>query len=174
MFSIIIPTWNNLPFLKLCVESIQKYAIPGHQIIIHVNEGSDGTLDWVKTQRLDYTCTPKNEGVCVAVNMAAARAKHDYIAFVNDDMFMLPGWDAILMEEIKSLDTDCFMLSATMIEPYDTRNKCVIVGDYGRSIESFEREKLLAEYKTYRKAIGAVPPGRPIVVHKKWWNSWWL
>ncbi len=171
MFSIIIPTWNNLPFLKLCVESIQKYAIPGHQIIIHVNEGSDGTLDWVKTQRLDYTCTPKNEGVCVAVNMAAARAKHDYIAFVNDDMFMLPGWDAILMEEIKSLDTDCFMLSATMIEPYDTRNKCVIVGDYGRSIESFEREKLLAEYKTYPKSDWSGSTWPPNVVHKKWWNA---
>ena len=42
MFSIIIPTFNNIEYLKLCLESI-KNSRYNHEIIIHVNEGNDGT-----------------------------------------------------------------------------------------------------------------------------------
>ena len=44
MFSIIIPTLNNLKYLKLCIESINKNSKYKHEIIPHVNIGSDGTL----------------------------------------------------------------------------------------------------------------------------------
>ena len=77
--SIIIPTWNKLPYLKICVESIRKNSVYDHQIIIHVNEGSDGTLSWLKEQGLDYTYTEENVGVCLAVNMMRTKVKTDYI-----------------------------------------------------------------------------------------------
>ena len=48
MFSILIPTYNNIDYLKLCIDSIKKNSRFNHQIIIHINEGSDGTLDYVK------------------------------------------------------------------------------------------------------------------------------
>ena len=44
-FSILIPTWNNLEFLKICIGSIRRNSTFDHQIIIHVNDGSDGTLE---------------------------------------------------------------------------------------------------------------------------------
>ena len=67
-FSILIPTWNNLSFLKLCIESIKKNSAFKHQIIIYVNDGSDGTLDWVKAKQLDYVHSPQNVGICFALN----------------------------------------------------------------------------------------------------------
>ena len=48
MFSILIPSFNYLEYLKLCVKSIRKNSNFNHQIIIHVNEGSDGTIEYVK------------------------------------------------------------------------------------------------------------------------------
>jgi len=33
LFTIIIPSWNSLSFLKMCVESIQKNSRYQHQII---------------------------------------------------------------------------------------------------------------------------------------------
>ena len=48
MFSIIIPTFNNLEYLKLCLNSLKKNSFYDHEIIIHINEGLDGTLDYVK------------------------------------------------------------------------------------------------------------------------------
>jgi len=171
MFSILIPSWNNLPFLQLCVESIRSYSATEIQIIIHVNDGSDGTLQWVKQQRLDYTHTLQNEGVCVAVNMAASLARFDYIVFINDDMFVLPGWYTALADEIAALSTDCFMLSGTMIEPFDTKNKCVIVGDYGRSADDFAQEKLLTGFQSLIKNDWSGSTWPPSVVHKNWWNK---
>jgi len=171
MFSVIIPTWNNLPFLQLCVDSLRTYSALEIQIIVHVNDGSDGTLPWVKQQGLDFTHTVKNEGVCLAVNMAAKLARYNYIVFINDDMFALPGWDTALAKEIATLGTDCFMLSGTMIEPYYTKNKCVIVGDYGRNPEGFKRDELLAGYQSFNKTDWSGSTWPPAVVHKNWWNK---
>jgi len=50
-FSILIPSWNNLELLRLCVESVKIISAFSHQIIVHVNDGSDGTLEWVRSQK---------------------------------------------------------------------------------------------------------------------------
>ncbi len=171
MFSIIIPTWNNLPFLKLCVESIKNNSDYTHQILIHVNEGSDGTLNWVKENKLEYTYSNSNVGICKAVNQVSVLAKWDYIAFMNDDMYVLPGWDKYLADEVNALDTDCFMLSSTMIEPWDTKNKCVIVADYGSTAEKFNREGLLKEYASLAKNDWSGSTWPPNIVHRKWWEK---
>ncbi len=169
MFSIIIPTWNNLELLKLCINSIRKNSAYPHQIILHVNEGSDGSLTWAKEQGIEHTSSPQNIGICLAVNEAAMLAKQDYIVYLNDDMYCCPGWDKALAEKIKELDTDLFMLSGTMIEPRDTNNPCVIVGDYGTEAENFDEARLLAELPRQHKADwwGATWP--PTLVTRKWW-----
>ena len=48
MFSIVIPSFNNLEYLKLCLNSLKKNSKYKHQIIVHINEGTDGSLDYVK------------------------------------------------------------------------------------------------------------------------------
>lgn len=59
-FSILIPSWNNLAYLQLCIAAIRKNSHFSHQVIVHVNEGSDGTVDWLKTQAgIDYTYSKK-------------------------------------------------------------------------------------------------------------------
>lgn len=171
MFSIIIPTWNNLSFLKLCIEGIRTNSSYPHQIILHINDGGDGTLAWAKQNQIEFTHSETNIGICLAVNRCSKQAKHDYIVFMNDDMYPLPGWDKILFGEIRQLDSDCFMLSSTMIEPQDTKNKCVIVADYGSNAESFEKEKLVREFPSLRKTDWSGSTWPPSVVHKKWWNK---
>jgi glycosyltransferase involved in cell wall biosynthesis len=59
-FSILIPSWNNLEILKICIDSIIKNSFEKHQIIIHVNQGSDGTIDWVKKNNFTFTYSEKN------------------------------------------------------------------------------------------------------------------
>ena len=46
--SILIPTYNNLNYLKFFINSIKKNSHYKHQIILHINEGSDGTLKYAK------------------------------------------------------------------------------------------------------------------------------
>lgn len=169
MFSILIPTWNNLELLKLCVRSIKQNSAYSHQIIIHVNDGSDGSLSWVREQGLDYTASPDNIGICLAVNEAAMHARMDYILYLNDDMYCCPGWDTALVNKLKNLNTDLFMLSGTMIEPRNTGNPCVIFANYGTDVENFEEDRLRAELATHTKEdwFGATWP--PTLVSRNWW-----
>ena len=169
MFSILIPTWNNLALLKLCVRSIRENSAYNHQIIIHVNDGSDGTLEWVRGQQLDHTYSPQNVGICLAVNEAAMHARQDYILYLNDDMYCCPGWDAPLVNRMKGLDTDLFMLSGTMIEPRNTSNPCVIVHNYGSDAANFEEGRLLSELPLHRKDDWSGATWPPTLVSKRWW-----
>lgn len=169
MFSILIPTWNNLALLQLCVRSIRENSSFSHQIIVHVNDGGDGSLAWVQEQGLCHTHSPDNIGICLAVNEAAMHATQDYILYLNDDMYCCPGWDTALINKLTKLDSDLFMLSGTMIEPRETNNPCVIVHDYGDDPSNFAEAQLLADLSGYRKAdwYGATWP--PTLVSRRWW-----
>ncbi len=169
MFSILLPTWNNLALLQLCVRSIEQNSAHRHQIIIHVNDGSDGTLDWVRAQGYDHTASPGNIGICFAVNESAMLAKHDYILYLNDDMYCCPGWDTALLARVQTLDSDLFMLSGTMIEPVESGNPCVLVGDYGRDTDRFAEQQLLADLPKFHKADWYGSTWPPTLVHKRWW-----
>ena len=69
MFSIIIPTFNNLEYLKITINSILKNSKFKHDIIIHVNEGIDGSLEYVKKNNYNFTFSKKNLGLCSSVNL---------------------------------------------------------------------------------------------------------
>ena len=138
MFSIVIPTWNNLPYIKLLVESLRKNSKYNHQILVHVNDGSDGSLDWVRSQGLEHTASPDNIGICFAVNRVATLATQKYLVYMNDDMVVLPDWDIELLKYAEGFGDQRFMLSATMVEPRKTGNKCVVVADFGQSADQWD------------------------------------
>jgi glycosyltransferase involved in cell wall biosynthesis len=170
-FSILIPTWNNLSFLKLCIDSIEKNSYFKHQIIIYVNDGSDGTLQWVKEKGLDYLHSPSNVGICFALNSMRTLVKTDYILYMNDDMYVCPDWDKYLWEEIERLPDNKFFLSSTLIQPRPFYCKSVIApANYGESVEDFREDDLLKEYTSLPHAdwMGATWP--PNVVHKDIWD----
>ena len=61
VFTILIPSWNNLPFLRLALQSLRKNSTHPHQVVVHVNEGGDGTPAWLESERVDFTWTQSNE-----------------------------------------------------------------------------------------------------------------
>ena len=138
-FSIVIPSWNNLRYLRLCVESLRLNSTRSHQIIVHVNGGDDGTRDWVERERIEHTASEANIGICYAVNRAALLARTEYVIYLNDDMVAAPGWDLALDRTLARVAAyPLFMLSATMVEPQATGNACVVVADLGRDPERFD------------------------------------
>ena len=152
MFSIIIPTWNNLPFLQLAVETIRRHSAHAHEILVHVNDGSDGTLAWVREQGLKHTASPANIGICFAVNRVAALATKPHLLYLNDDMAVLPGWDTRLLEIAQRLEGRRFMLSSTMVEPGGANNRCTVAADYGRDVAGFREAELIAALPALRRA----------------------
>lgn len=170
-FSILIPTWNNLEYLKLCVKSIKKNSSLNIQIIVFVNIGEDGTLDWLREQKdIDYIHSKNNIGICYAMNMCRSLVKSDYIIYMNDDMYALPQWDTELNNAVLGLETKLFMLSSTMIEPSYTRNPCVVVKDYGNSINNFKEKELLNEYSELATEDWSGSTWPPNIIHVDLWD----
>lgn len=170
-FSILIPTWNNLPYLKLCIHSIQKNSAYNHQIIIHINEGTDGSLEWVKKSGYSYTYSGQNIGVCWSMNAMRSLALADYLVFMNDDMYVCPGWDTALVNEIESIGHPYFYLSSTLIQPRPFWCKSVISPvNFGETTETFDEEGLLRGFMDIPHGDwnGATWP--PSVVHRDLWD----
>lgn len=170
-FSIVIPTWNNLEYLKLILESIYKNSHFNHQIILLINEGIDGTVDWVKSQQnIDYVYSKENIGICYGLNICRSLIKTKYIVYANDDMYLLPDWDLEMSLEIEKIGHKNFMLSSTMIEPSDTSNPCVIVKNYGDCIENFKETELLREFKDLQKEDWHGSTWPPNIMHIDLWD----
>ena len=68
MFSICIPTINNFNYLKICLESLKKNSILDNEVIVHVNEGNDGTFQYIKDNNYLYTFSETKLGLCSSVS----------------------------------------------------------------------------------------------------------
>ena len=170
-FSILIPTWNNLPYLRLCIESLRKHSDVQHQVIVMINEGADGTLEWVASQPdLEYISSPENLGICYGLNVCRSLVKQPYIVYANDDMYFLPHWDSRLYNALAKAPHEDLILSATMIEPRGD-NPCCVIADYGDSLERFRETDLLqaADQLTREDWSGSTWP--PVLVPLKLWDK---
>ncbi len=171
VFSIFIPSWNNLSFLKLCIDSLRKHSGSPHQIIVHINEGSDGTYEWVKAQQdLSYTFSSENIGICYALNQCRTIAFADYFLYLNDDMYVCPRWDDHLINEIRNTGHDSFFFSGTAIEPVPAANAAIIVENFGSDIADFKEDVLLSRFHISQKSDWQGATWPPNVVHKKIWD----
>ena len=170
-FSILIPSWNNLPFLQLCIRSIREHSVVPFELIVHLNEGKDGSLEWVRDQQdIAFTHSETNVGVCHAMNAMRELARAEYLLYINDDMYTLPGWDVLLQREIQACPDEYFFISSTMIEPR-AQSDCSIESNFGTSMAGFEEARLLKEFSLFEKPDWQGATWPPNVVHKKMWDA---
>jgi len=170
VISIIIPTFNNLKYLKICIDSIKKNSSHKNEILLHVNEGADGTLDYVKFNNFVHTHSSVNNGLCIGFNRVAKMAKYDLILYAHDDMYFCPEWDSILIDEVKSLNTNKFYLSGIMIngDPNLNGHLNLLAGERA---ENFDEKKLLTEYKGLSHYDFQGSTWAPHLIHKDLWNE---
>ena len=167
MFSIIIPTFNKLNYLKLCIESIKKNSEYDHELLFHINEGTDGSLEYIKEKKYKYSYSRNNQGVCVAFNEAVKLARNNYIVLAHDDMYFCPGWDTVFYNEIKNILTKNFFLSGTMVQNFGTYIKL----DCGKTYENFNERKLLKELPQIKFDDFQGTHWQPSLIPLETWNK---
>ena len=168
MFSILIPTYNNLNYLKLCIESIKKNSSYDHQIIVHVNEGTDGTLEYLKNLNYEYSFSKENIGMPRALNESSKLAKFDYIIISHDDFYYCPNWDTEFKKELDTLEHNDFYLSGNTILNIQTNEKLPSESlNAGSTIEEFDEKKLLNNLDKIVKIDWQGTTKCPGLIHKK-------
>ena len=165
MFSILIPTFNNLEYLKFCIRSIKKNSKYTNQIIPHVNIGNDGTIDFLKHENIDYSYTEYNSGICEGINKAAKLAKYNYLLYAHDDFYFTPNWDQILKNEVNKIGHNNFYLSGTMMNEGQIKFNC------GNTPGDFNEDKFLNNYRNYNYYDFQGSTWAPSLVHRDVWNK---
>ena len=165
MFSILIPTFNNLEYLKFCIRSIKNNSKYTNQIIPHVNIGNDGTLDFLKHKNIEYSYTEYNSGICEGINKAAKLAKYDYLLYAHDDFYFCPNWDDILRKEVGKIGHNNFYLSGTMMNEGQIKFNC------GNTPNEFDEGKFLNNYKDYNYYDFQGSTWAPSLVHRDVWTK---
>ena len=170
MISIIIPSFNNLDYLKLCIDSLYKNSYFKNEILVHVNEGSDGTINFLKKEGITYTYSKNNIGLCSACNLISKKSNFDYILYSHDDMYFLPNWDLILIERVRELKDNKFYLSSIMIngDPKLNGHLNLHAGD---NINNFDEDYLLDNYKNLIHDDFQGSTWAPHLIHKEMWNK---
>ena len=164
-FSIVIPTLNNIDYLKLCIKSIKKNSKFKHEIIVHNNGNIDLSEDFINENEIVYSKTDFNAGITGGVNLGAKKSTTEYIVYAHDDFYFLPGWDVSWTREINALKDNLFYLSGTMVQNGQVNFDC------GDNLENFNEEKLLKNNENIKYFDFQGSSWAPHVIHKELWNK---
>ncbi|GIP31291.1 glycosyltransferase family 2 protein [Paenibacillus sp. J2TS4] len=105
--SIVIPTYNQLEFLKECIHSIQKYTPEPNEIIIIDNGSTDGTDQYLKSLsgKIRYKIFKENLGFAGGVNQGLMMATGNTLLFLNNDTIVTTNWLSNLQACLQSNET---------------------------------------------------------------------
>ncbi|WP_435170057.1 glycosyltransferase family 2 protein [Paenibacillus glycanilyticus] len=92
--SIIIPSYNQVNYLRGCIDSIVDNTEQPHEIIVVDNASTDGTAEYL--EQLDgqvrYRVLDQNYGFAGAVNMGLMMAKGTTMLILNNDTLVTDNW----------------------------------------------------------------------------------
>ena len=165
--SIIIPTYNNIEYLKFLLHSLEFNSTFQHEIILHINDGSDGTLDYAKKNNIKHTYSEENIGLCNAMNTAYKMTTTDYILYAHDDMFFCKNWDTFLINEIEKYGHNLYYLTGTNVS---TRHG-LINYDCGSDLSNFNEKKFDLFCQTDETIDLQGSHWAPHLIHKKVWDK---
>lgn len=102
--SIVITCVDMLEMTRGCVELMAQNTPPGYELVMVADECSEEMLGWLSQLEkagAKVITNPKRVGSPTALNMGIRAASRKYIAFVNNDVSVTPGWLEPLLETIE-------------------------------------------------------------------------
>lgn len=102
--SVIITTYNSMPYFPETLNSVLRQTFTDFEIIVADDGSTDQTAPWAS--QVDDPCvtlvSQPNQGVSVARNTGISYAQGDYIAFLDGDDF----WETTKLEQqVRLLDS---------------------------------------------------------------------
>jgi GT2 family glycosyltransferase len=121
-----IGTYNNLPYLEIAVKSVRKNSYYNDApFIIHAENCTDGTNDWLEENSDKYNLTyfiEKTEGNDVrgiggSMNFCAERVQTEYIMFLHSDFYVTKDWDLELLKVHQKYPNEKLWVNSHRVEP---------------------------------------------------------
>ena len=149
-----ISTFNNLPYLKIAIDSVRTNSYyKDSPFIIHAENCSDGTDEWLKENGKKYNLEyyiDKNKiplGIGGGMNFCADRVKSEFIMFLHSDFYVTKNWDKSLLNIFDKYPEKKMWVCSHRVEPnmfgnVNSRPGTVIIpkDSFGAYFDDFNNE----------------------------------
>jgi glycosyltransferase involved in cell wall biosynthesis len=145
--SFVIPSRNNLKYLKNAVASIEEHYSDYHDIILLDDASTDGTWEWIQSLKGDHFIKYRNEGPervghIPLYNLGAKICKTEVFTVFHADMIITNNFVSNVLKHLKRKTA----VSSTRIEPpLHPPGPEKFVRMYGFEPEEFKRDEFLKE-----------------------------
>ena|GEM_PF-4206787 len=95
--SIVMLTWNQLAYTRLCIESVYKHTLEPFELILVDNGSTDGTVAYLEQLAAEHAnvklvLNGTNRGYAGGNNQGLALASGDTLVLLNNDTVVSRGW----------------------------------------------------------------------------------
>jgi len=114
--SVVIPVFNQVHLTQRCLESLFKNSTRVQQITVINNGSKDKTIEALEDFRsqahekeieFDAIHNAENLGFGRACNQGIRKSTGDYVMILNNDTWLMPAWDHVLLQAHQELRLDC-------------------------------------------------------------------
>ena len=143
--SFILPSYNNLRYVKHAYRSIRTYEKLEHEIIILDDNSDDGTFEWLDSLSDSNLISWRNDtgsrmGISKLYDKGIDLSTNDIFSIFHADMFIGPNY---VQNLVKHLDKHT-VVAATRIEPpLHLAGKEKIIRDFGMWTEDFREDDFI-------------------------------
>ncbi|MFA6455533.1 MAG: glycosyltransferase family 2 protein [Bacteroidota bacterium] len=118
--SIVIPNYNGVEHLPVCLDSIGIQTFTDYEIIVVDNGSADNSVSLLQSRRQKIVVFPltENKGFAAAVNYGIQRSSGALIALLNNDIELEPQWLQSMVDAIES-DKTLGSVACKMLNYYD-------------------------------------------------------
>lgn len=183
-----ISSHNNLPYLKIAIESVRKNSFfKDAPFVIQSENSDDGTDEWLETHYkeydIDYYITKSNYpmGIGGGQNFVAQKVETEYIMFLHADFYVTKDWDKALLEVMNEHSGEKLWVNSWRVEPQmfpnsQTRPGTIIVPKetFGAYHHDFNSEAFDEWVKLFaRDNDESIPKGEGVsgLIKKEHWDE---
>jgi GT2 family glycosyltransferase len=137
--SVIIPNWNGVSHLPVCLDALRRQSYTDFQAIVVDNASTDGSLQLLKSYpEVEVIEQQTNLFFSGAVNDGICRTQSPIIVLLNNDTEPEPSWLAELVSALEAHPEAGFAASKLLI--FDERDVIHSAGD-GYGLDGIPRNR---------------------------------
>jgi GT2 family glycosyltransferase len=125
----VVPNWNGERFLCTCLGSLRRQSFERFETVLVDNGSTDASVAFVGRNFPEVRVLPlgENGGFSVAVNAGIRASRTEYVALLNNDTEVDPGWLQALVKAADSCPEAGFF--ASKLVDFDDRRVLDGTGD---------------------------------------------
>lgn len=118
--SVVIPVFNQVHWTRRCLPSLLAHSEIARELVIIDNHSTDETPAYLESMRSEFEragwryqviTNAENRGFGRACNQGIAATQGRYVTLLNNDTWLMPGWDSALAGALERSQ-------AAMVGPY--------------------------------------------------------